>query len=71
MDKKIAAIVVTYNRKELLAECLAAICAQEYKPAAVYVVDNASTDGTSEWITANGYDREKEGILFHYVLLGR
>ena len=48
---------------------LPAICAQEYKPAAVYVVDNASTDGTSEWITANGYDREKEGILFHYVLL--
>ena len=69
MNKKIAAIIVTYNRKELLAECLAAVCAQEYKPAAAYVIDNASTDGTDEWIRQYGYDREKESIVFHYVRL--
>lgn len=43
---KIAAIVVTYNRRELLLRCLDAIVKQEYKPSVIYVVDNASTDGT-------------------------
>ena len=66
---KVAAIVVTFNRKELLAECLSAICAQEYKPACVYVTDNASTDGTDEWIKENGYDGEKNGVMFCYVRL--
>lgn len=69
MDKKIAAIVVTYNRKELLSECLAAVCAQEYKPVVAYVIDNASTDGTDEWIKNNGYNGEKESIAFRYVRL--
>lgn len=69
MNKKVAAIVVTFNRKELLAECLSAICAQEYKPACVYVIDNASTDGTDEWIKENGYDGEKNGVIFCYVRL--
>lgn len=69
MGKKVAAIVVTYNRKELLAECQSAICAQEFKPVCVYVIDNASTDGTDEWIKENGYDGEKSGIQFRYVRL--
>lgn len=68
-DKKIAAIVVTYNRKELLANCLKAICSQEYKPQCVYIVDNASTDGTAVWIKQNGYDGNTSGIDFRYVLL--
>lgn len=67
--KKIAAIVVTYNRKELLAYCLEAIGAQTYKPYAVYVVDNASTDGTDEWIRFNEYDGLKSGIDFRYIHL--
>lgn len=46
MKFKIAAIVVTYNRKELLEKCLCAINLQEYKPQVIYVIDNASTDGT-------------------------
>lgn len=44
--KKIAAIVVTYNRKELLIQCLNHILQQTFKPAAIYIIDNASTDGT-------------------------
>ncbi len=42
MKSKIAAIVVTYNRKELLAVCMDAILHQEYKPHSVFVIDNAS-----------------------------
>ena len=40
--------MVTWNRRELLAESIAALRAQEHLPAVIVVVDNASTDGTQE-----------------------
>ncbi|MBP3892235.1 MAG: glycosyltransferase family 2 protein [Solobacterium sp.] len=43
-------VVVTYNRKELLKECMEALSAQSYQDCAILVVDNASTDGTLEEI---------------------
>ena len=46
----VCAIVVTYNRRELLAACLAALAAQERAVDEIVVVDNASTDGTAEWV---------------------
>ena len=45
------AVVVTYNRKELLRECLVALRAQTRPPDHVLVVDNASTDGTLELVS--------------------
>lgn len=45
-----AAIVVTYNRRELLAECIDALAAQTYAGLKIYIIDNASTDGTREYI---------------------
>lgn len=42
---KVAAVVVTYNRKKLLAQCLEHLADQSV-PCDVLVVDNASTDGT-------------------------
>lgn len=65
----IAAIIVTFNRKELLAECLMAIGRQVYKPNVAYIIDNASTDGTEEWIQENGYDGIKEELEFRYIRL--
>lgn len=47
--KGTVAVVVTYNRLELLKECLAAL-ERETVPCNVFVVDNASTDGTTEWL---------------------
>ncbi len=44
---RVCAIVVTFNRKERLRECLAHLRAQERSVDRVLVVDNASTDGTS------------------------
>lgn len=67
MKYNVTAIIVTYNRKELLSECLEAIGKQTYKPAVTYVVDNASTDGTDGWIRANGYDTFKDGIEYRYI----
>ena len=53
-DIKVAALVVTYNRKALLVECLDAILAQEFIPATIVVVDNASTDGTDTLFAEGG-----------------
>ena len=47
--KKVAVVVVTYNRIVLLKECLEALEKQSY-PCDILVVDNASTDGTEEYI---------------------
>ena len=44
----ICTIVVTYNRKDLLQECLDAILEQTVPVKSVFVIDNASTDGTRE-----------------------
>ncbi|HZC70261.1 MAG TPA: glycosyltransferase [Jatrophihabitans sp.] len=44
---RVAAVVVTFNRRELLLESLHAITHQERAPDEVIVVDNASTDGTA------------------------
>jgi GT2 family glycosyltransferase len=46
----VVAVVVTFNRRELLLECLAAIEAQTHPVAEIIVVDNASSDGTPDAI---------------------
>ena len=51
----VCAVVVTYNRKELLARCIDAVLAQSTPVAELYVVDNASADGTGEMLRARGY----------------
>jgi GT2 family glycosyltransferase len=49
-NKNVIAVIVTYNRKELLKECITALLNQKYKNCRILVVDNASTDGTKEHI---------------------
>lgn len=52
MGKRTAAIVVTYNRKELLKENIESLLAQTYKDDLdIIVINNASTDGTEEYIS--------------------
>lgn len=48
--ERIAAIVVTYNRKHLLGECLQILLNQICPIDAVYIIDNDSTDGTAEYL---------------------
>ena len=43
----VVAVVVTWNRKQLLIGALDAVAEQDPAPKAVVVVDNASTDGTA------------------------
>ncbi len=47
---KIVALVVTYNRKQLLKENIEALLHQNYKEFDILIVDNASTDGTEELV---------------------
>jgi rhamnopyranosyl-N-acetylglucosaminyl-diphospho-decaprenol beta-1,3/1,4-galactofuranosyltransferase len=42
----IAAIVVTYNRKDLLGRCLDSLLRQSHPLHGLYIIDNHSTDGT-------------------------
>jgi GT2 family glycosyltransferase len=44
----VAAVVVTWNRLDLLREALPAVLGQTRPPDRVIVVDNASTDGTAD-----------------------
>lgn len=44
--QRVVAVVVTYNREQLLEACLDALAAQERRPDAVVVIDNASTDAS-------------------------
>ena len=46
---KIISVVVTYNRLALLKECLEAL--QKYaSETEILIIDNASTDGTADWL---------------------
>lgn len=58
MADSIAAVVVTYNRKVLLGECLNALLRQTRPLDSIFVIDNASSDGTAEFLEKNGLLRE-------------
>ena len=47
---KVAAVVVTYNRKDMLATCLRKLRQQEGAACDILVIDNASTDGTGDMV---------------------
>lgn len=48
--EEVSCILVTYNRINLLKECLAALFKQSIPLSHIYIVDNNSTDGTSEYL---------------------
>ncbi len=61
-DPKISIVVVTYNNLDFTRACLASLDAHsQYEHMEIIVVDNASSDGTSaflsEWVT-NGHNRK-------------
>jgi len=55
MSDTVCAVVVTYNRKNLLLECLEALRKQTRPIQGIYLIDNASTDGTPELLLEKGY----------------
>lgn len=63
---KVAAVIVTYNRKQLLVECLQALLAQTVELTNITVIDNASTDGTKDLLQEKHLLDNK---VIDYVLL--
>ncbi len=58
--KKIAAIIITYNRIELLKKVVHGVKNQIRKPDAIIIVNNNSSDGTKEWL-----DNQQDIIIIH------
>jgi len=61
-EKTVAAAIVTYNRLALLKESLAAILAQTNYLSHVIVVNNLSTDGTTEYLDSLNDERI---VIYH------
>ncbi len=59
----VAAVVVTYNRKDFLAALLPTLLAQTRPLDAIYVVDNASTDGTEQFLKEEYHDQPVVHVL--------
>lgn len=57
---KFSVVITTYNRLELLKRAIASALNQTY-PCEIIVADNASTDGTEEYVRSLG-DR---GVIYH------
>ena len=49
----ISVVVVNWNGKPLLADCLSSLRSQTFSDFEVVVVDNGSMDGSGEWIREN------------------
>lgn len=65
-NKKVAAVVVTYNRKNMLASCINSILSQTRKPNKIIIIDNHSDDGTQEYLKdSNIYDNQL--VEYHYL----
>jgi GT2 family glycosyltransferase len=52
MKNNSAAVIVTYNRLEYLKKVVQSIKQQEHKLSEIIIVNNGSTDGTSQWLSA-------------------
>ena len=49
-SKKVSVIVITYNARDDLEECLISLDNQDYNDKEIIVVDDASTDDTFEFL---------------------
>lgn len=53
MNKKVAIVIVNWNGKKFLNDCLNAVCAQTYQNFDVYFVDNGSSDNSVDFVKDN------------------
>jgi GT2 family glycosyltransferase len=60
---KVCAVIVTFNRVELLQRTLAAVLAQTTPCSNVVVVDNHSSDGTAAWLATEARDEPRLVIV--------
>ena len=58
-DPLVSVIIVTFNRKAQVIECLDSVLRSAYKPLEIIVVDNASVDGTADALCQRYADKMK------------
>jgi rhamnopyranosyl-N-acetylglucosaminyl-diphospho-decaprenol beta-1,3/1,4-galactofuranosyltransferase len=58
INLKVAAVVVTYNRLNLLKECIESLRSQSRKLDEIIVINNSSSDGTIDWL-----DQQKDLLV--------
>lgn len=58
----IAAVIVTYNRKELLGENIRMLLKQTRSFDQIFIIDNCSTDGTAEYLKENSWKNKSPFI---------
>lgn len=51
--KSVSIVILSYNSREDLAECIPSLLSQTYTNFEIIVVDNASTDGSEDFIRTN------------------
>ncbi|MDO4898559.1 MAG: glycosyltransferase, partial [Rothia sp. (in: high G+C Gram-positive bacteria)] len=61
-SERIVAVVVTYNRLTLLPQTLAGIAAGSLTPDLVVIVNNASTDGTTDYLDQLSYELQTDVV---------
>lgn len=63
--EKITAVVVTYNRFELVKKTINSLRNQTHKLDSIIIIDNSCTDGTSDWL-----DTQKDLTVIHQENVG-
>ncbi len=59
--KTVCAVVITYNRLEMLKECIASLRAQSRPPDRILVVNNGSTDESQAWLDQQDFQTILQG----------
>ncbi|MDE7351172.1 MAG: glycosyltransferase family 2 protein [Muribaculaceae bacterium] len=60
-------VVPVYNRAHLIRRCLDSIYAQTYRPVSVIVVDNASSDSTSDEVVDWAHGHAEDGFSIRLI----
>lgn len=63
LNHKVTALIVTYNRLELLKECISALLNQTTSIESIVIVNNNSTDGTGEFLEKFSINQKKPNII--------
>lgn len=63
----VSIILLNWNGKRFLPDCLRSIAAQTYRPWELLIIDNCSTDGSPEWLREHAPEGQ---LLLNTVNLG-
>jgi glycosyltransferase involved in cell wall biosynthesis len=61
MNPLVSVVIPTYNRAEMLHRAVESVCSQDYKNLEIIIIDDGSTDNTTDIV--KGFD-DKRIILY-------